>query len=214
VHDEADFLRKLLESPADDTVRLVFADWLDERADDESRTKAAFLRLTARLLDPNHSPKLRKVLHAQTQSLAAELPTDWLAVVSRLQVEGCPTKAEEHAHDPQRRMYIAFFKFTCDMRWDEMTPTQDDSVRRCAQCDTDVHYCDTLTVARSHAAQGHCVAVDLGVIRREDDLAPHRMWVGMPSDETVRQEEERWQLDPVSLEREERKQKQKTASAS
>ena len=50
MHDEADFLHKLLENPADDTARLVYADWLDERGDEESKTKAQFLRLTVRPL--------------------------------------------------------------------------------------------------------------------------------------------------------------------
>lgn len=30
MHEESDFLQKLLEKPADDTARLVYADWLDE----------------------------------------------------------------------------------------------------------------------------------------------------------------------------------------
>src|SRR6266545_7986573 len=92
MHDEADFLRKLLENPADDTVRLVYADWLDERGGEESQAKARFLRVTARLLEPKRSEKWRATLRAEMQPLAAKLPTDWLAVVSRLRIDYCGAK--------------------------------------------------------------------------------------------------------------------------
>jgi hypothetical protein len=43
------------------------------------------------------------------------------------------------------------------------------------------------------------------VIRRERDLEPRRYWLGRPSQETLREEEERMKPDPVSAERERRK---------
>lgn len=36
----------------DDTARLVYADWLDGRGDDESSRKSRLLRLTVRSRDP------------------------------------------------------------------------------------------------------------------------------------------------------------------
>jgi len=39
--------------PADDATRLVHADWLEERGDDVGAARARFLRLTARMLDPD-----------------------------------------------------------------------------------------------------------------------------------------------------------------
>jgi uncharacterized protein (TIGR02996 family) len=207
MHDESDFLRKLLENPADDTVRFVYADWLDERADEESKLKSQFLRLTAKLLEPNRTAGWRKARRKEMQPLAAKLPTNWLAIVSRLKVEGCRAKVKEPT--PGLRFSMDFvnraFTFVCDRNWDEMAPTEDNAVRRCEQCQENVHYCDTLAVAREHAQQGHCIAVDLGIIRREDDLSPHRMWAGRPSAETLRKEEERWKLDTVSIEREAQK---------
>ncbi len=207
MHGEEDFLRKLLENPADDTARLVYADWLDERADAESQMKAQFLRVTVRLMGPIRRVGWRKPRQYELQRLAAQLPTDWLAVVSRLKVEGCRAKAQEHVapNSAGHTLIHNLFEFVCDKRWDEMTPTADQSVRRCEQCQENVHYCDTLAVARQHAEKNHCIAVDLGVIRRHDDLSPPQMWAGRPSAGTLRQEAERQQLDAVSLEREKRK---------
>ena len=45
MHDEADFLSAIRQTPADDTARLVFADWLDEQDDPACKRKAAFIRL-------------------------------------------------------------------------------------------------------------------------------------------------------------------------
>ena len=214
MHDEDDFLCKLLENSADDTVRLVYADWLDERDDTESKTKALFLRLTVRLREPNRRAGWRKARRKEMRPLAATLPTDWLAVVSRLQVEGCAAQSAKYReqHPGDFLGIKALFEFVCDKRWDEMTPTEDQAVRRCDQCEQNVHYCDTITVAREHAQQGHCIAVDLGIIRRENDLAPRLRWAGRPSVEILRNEEKRCKIDEVSREREQRKQEKQKAT--
>ena len=188
MNDEDAFLRTLLQNPADDTTRLVYADWLDERNDAVSKAKAQFLRLTAQLLETGRSAGWRKGARKEIQPLAAALPTDWLAVVSRLTVENCDGKRAEARAE---RRYRELFEFVCDKRWDEMTTTNENRVRFCEGCKENVHYCDTITEAREHAQQGHCVAVDLGVIRRHDDLSPQRMWLGRPSAEMLRKEEER-----------------------
>jgi uncharacterized protein (TIGR02996 family) len=207
MHDEEDFLRKLLENPADDTVRLVYADWLDERGDDESKTKAAFLRLTARLLEPKRSEKWHAARRAEMQPLAAKLPTDWLAVVSRLKIESCGAK---RAGNELWERYRRQFDFVCDKRWDELGVTGDNTVRLCDACQQNVHYCDTMTEAREQAERGHCVAVDLGIIRRKDDLSPPVMMLGMPSLKWLQQERARLEPDAVSREREERKRQNAT----
>jgi uncharacterized protein (TIGR02996 family) len=206
VHDDNAFLCKLLENPADDTVRLVYADWLDERDDDESKTKAQFLRLTARLRERKRTAKWRAALRAEMQPLAAKLPTDWLAVVSRLVIDYCGAKLTAAQHYERLRNQFAF---VCDVEWDEMTVTGEATVRHCERCKENVHYCDTITAAREHARQGHCVAVDLGIIRRDNDLAPRRSLRGrmLPAQaaRVEQQEDERLAVDDVSREREERK---------
>jgi uncharacterized protein (TIGR02996 family) len=169
VHDEDEFLKKILDNPADDTTRLVYADWLDEQGDPLSSAKSQFLRLTARM----RLPKRPKGDDAKLQKLAAKLDTDWLAVVSRLKVERCGARRGERRVEAVRQL----FSLVCEQSWDEMTSTEDDAVRRCEKCRENVHYCDTLLVARRHARQGHCVALDLGIIRREGDLTPQRVMI-------------------------------------
>jgi uncharacterized protein (TIGR02996 family) len=201
MHDEGDFLRKLLENPADGTTRLVYADWLDERGDDEGKAKARFLRVTVQLNEPKRSIKWYTALRDEMQTLAAKLPTAWLAVVSRLKVEQCGAK---RADERRRGRISLLFDFVCDKRWDELTVTSDNGVRFCGKCKENVHYCDTITEAREHAQQGHCVAVDLGIIRHKHDLSPPLSFLGRPSVETLRREEERCSVDEVSRDREER----------
>jgi len=83
-----------------------------------------------------------------------------------------------------------------------MTATGDDAIRFCEECRESVHYCDTITTAREHAQQGHCVAVDLGIIRHEDDLSPPAMLLGRPSPAFMESEKQRLGVDAVSRARE------------
>jgi uncharacterized protein (TIGR02996 family) len=203
------FLAKLLETPTDDTTRLVYADWLDEQGDPESAAKAEFLRLTVQLPSSKLRKGQKKALRKQLQQRAAPLDTDWLAVVSRLPIERCYRKRTE---GEEIRLGFAggvTFDFLCDRRWEELNPTDDRAVRFCDTCQQHVHYCDTIMEARRHAWDGHCIAVDLGVIRRERDLEPQRLpalgMLDMPEPSNYRREQERLEPDAVSAERERRK---------
>ena len=205
---EQDFLVKLLETPSDDTTRLVYADWLDEQGDSVSAAKAEFLRLTVQLesspVRKGQKKKLRKLL----QQRAAVLDTDWLAVVSRLPIENCLGQVEEARPGGLPRVT---FDFVCDRRWEELNPTEERAVRFCEACRQNVHYCDTIVEARRHARDGHCIAVDLGVIRRDGDLAlqgMQRLLGRISPAAMLRREEERMRPDPVSAEREQRKREQ------
>jgi uncharacterized protein (TIGR02996 family) len=210
MHTDADFLKMLLADPADDTTRLVYGDWLEEQGDYVSAAKAEFLRLTARLATPAGTNRERKRAEKRLQELAKGLSTDWLAVVSRLPIEYCHqkrTEAEERAHamgvqfdylcERQHAMGVQFY-YLCERRWENLQPTADRALRFCDACRQNVHYCDTITEARMRAQNGHCIAVDLGVIRRERDLGPLVQVMGRPSRQAV------WP-DPVSAERERRK---------
>jgi uncharacterized protein (TIGR02996 family) len=192
--DHAAFLRAILAAPADDTPLLVYADWLDDRGDPDSAAMSEFLRLTAGPPSPDAARRLHE--------LAAGLDPDWLAVVSRLPVENCRGKRD----DARARRPMPFrFDFLCDRRWEGLRSTDDPAVRHCDGCGEDVYYCDSITVARGHARQGHCVAIDLGVIRRDNDLAPPVVVAGMPSPESVLRREELRKPDRVSAERDRRR---------
>jgi uncharacterized protein (TIGR02996 family) len=197
---EDDFLRSILENPRDDARRLVYADWLDERGDSVSVQKSEFLRLTVQRSRPPRRRKWGRHRQRRLQKLAAQLDTEWLAVVSAPPIENCAGKRARAGS----RIQVPF-SFLCDRRWEDLRPSDDRTVRFCDACRQNVHFCDTITEARSHASDGHCVAVDLGVIRREGDLEGWHWMLGRVSVEMLRAEEELMRPDPVSAERERRK---------
>lgn len=174
MHDEADFLRALSENPADDALRMIYADWLDELGDDESKKKAQFLRVAVRLMGPIQRVGWRHARRKELHALAQSLPGAWLAVVSRLQIENCEQTAIREGL--AREGFV--FNVVCDKRWDELTATDAPTVRHRAACDRKVHYCDTIEEARRHARRGECVAVNLGVIREPRDLEKRGIMLG------------------------------------
>jgi hypothetical protein len=145
--------------------------------------------------------KGRKKKRKRLGKLAAGLDTDWLVVVSRLPIENCAAAREE---EPATALG-AIVEYLCDRRWEDLKPTEERAVRFCEGCRHNVHYCDTIMEAREHAWQGHCIAVDLGVIRRPDDLAGVEMVMGLIRPGAIWEEEERMKPDAVSAERERRK---------
>jgi uncharacterized protein (TIGR02996 family) len=198
---DENFLAQLLADPAANDTRLVYADWLEERGDPASAAQAEFLRLTVELATGRGPKRWRKTRQKRLQVLAAGLDTGWLAVVSRLAVENCHAKQAE----AEERSEVGF-DFLCSRRWEGLRPTDDPAVRFCDGCRHNVYYCDTIGEARRHAWERHCIAVDLGVIRRKGDLEPPtQMLLGRPSPTWLRREQERLQPDPVSAERERRK---------
>jgi uncharacterized protein (TIGR02996 family) len=198
---DAAFLDQIRTNPGDHTTRLVYADWLDEQGGAEAQAKAEFLRLTARSGEQTGPKYAGRVVQERLQQLAARLDTDWLAVVSRLALENCP---REKAKAGDRDWFR--FDFLCKRRWEDLQPTAEHTERFCDTCQQNVHYCDTIGEARQQAEQGHCIALDLGVIRRPRDLEPRHMMVGRISPAAWQAEEERIKPDPVSAEREQRKQ--------
>lgn len=149
MHDEADFLSAIRQTPADDVARLVFADWLDEQDDPACQPKAAFIRLELRMAEAPEQGLNRVRWTNKLQKLAAQLDPAWLAVVSHPKLEAC-------------RMS---FRFECPKQWAYLNPTDDAKVRFCDTCKENVHYCDTLQEAQSHAANDHCVALALPLLR-------------------------------------------------
>ncbi len=76
--DDEAFIRAIVDSPGDDTPRLVYADWLDDRDDPRGaylRAEAEWARPWRESQRPEDSPKLR--------DLAAGLDPVWVARVSR-----------------------------------------------------------------------------------------------------------------------------------
>jgi len=208
MHDA--FLRSLLENPRDDASRLVYADWLEEQDDSAMRPQAEYLRLTVALAEPGLKKGKRKAGRKRLQELARHLDTDWLAVVARIPVENC---AKGETPDYRGRSPV-YFRVVCGRDWADLAATGDVAVRSCDECREDVHYCATIREARDHAQAGRCIAVDLGVIRRENDLAPPDvagMVLGRPGPGWFAAEEARRSLDVVSEERERLKRERQEA---
>jgi uncharacterized protein (TIGR02996 family) len=155
MHDEAGFLSAIREAPADDTARLVFADWLDEQDDPACQPKAAFIRLELRMAEaPGDAPNRTESL-AHLRSLAVNAPHSWLAVVSHVELEGCQ---QWHRN------------LTCPGRWELLSPTSFDDIRRCGECKKAVRFCSLISHARPWAQDGNGVAISPAVERQPGDL--------------------------------------------
>jgi uncharacterized protein (TIGR02996 family) len=204
--DEDAFLARLASVPADDTARLVYADWLEEQNTNEANRKAKFLRTQSAL--QREKDKTRKSALAQhLQDLAGHLQPSWLSVVSHLPIENCAAAGNAVR---TRHPLTVRFEYQCPKGWTELKPTNDSGVRFCEHCKQDVHYCDTITTARQHVSQGHCIAVDVAIPRKPRDTNPPRL-LGrvLPSSVRFQQIQERQRPDPVSEERERRKRKER-----
>jgi uncharacterized protein (TIGR02996 family) len=74
------FIRAILASPGDDTSRLVYADWLDERDD----PRGGFLRAEAALVAAAPADPQRDELYARLLEAAAGIDAGWAASMCRL----------------------------------------------------------------------------------------------------------------------------------
>lgn len=204
--DETGFLTMLSKTPADDLVRLVYADWLDERTTDEATQKAQFLRVLCQLQTNIRKRKATSKLRAKLAELARPLPTEWLAVVSHLPIENCRA-------NPQKRIGMAVihinppptFDYECPKEWSSLTATENPNIRYCTACEHKVYYSDTIQVARQHASRGRCIAIDCALPRTNGDLTPPRRLMGRMLPNAVDRERERNAPDEVSIERERKK---------
>lgn len=198
MHDA--FLQALLDRPRDDVSRLVYADWLEDQNDPTAALQAEYLRLT---VEAARGP-LPVEKDARLRQLAADLEPDWLAVVSRIPVENCPREPALAA--------ASLLRFVCGLNWQDLRPTEQRTVRHCPECGKDVHYCGTIREARDHAREDHCIAVDLGILRREADVWLPRaaegeqdFLLGMSVPDWEDELEAAVTLDPTSAAREQRR---------
>ncbi len=74
------FIRTIREQPDDETARLVYADWLDDRSD----PRAEYLRAEAAWVALQPSDEQYRPLYRRVSQLAAALDPEWFAGVSRV----------------------------------------------------------------------------------------------------------------------------------
>jgi len=84
--DEPAFLAAILATPDDDTPRLVFADWLDERGTDDDRARAALIRAQCRAEVLPEGGTARKKLAREANALIRAHGKRWAAPLTALQL--------------------------------------------------------------------------------------------------------------------------------
>jgi uncharacterized protein (TIGR02996 family) len=159
VVEEDRFIQAILADPDDTSIRLVYADWLEERGD----PRGEFLRLEAALMELPREDERWAGMAARLRALRATIDRDWLTALGREPIERCELS----------------FQFQCPKRWDHLRVTPNVDVRFCSRCKRHVHYCHSIEEARRQASRGRCVAVDPVVERKEGDLLRARRTVGI-----------------------------------
>lgn len=159
---EDELLRELGARPGDAELRLVYADWLEERG---QAGKAAFLRVQLEMakLGPD-DPRLPMVA-IELQRALQQTDAAWRAAVAQLRLENC------------------VFVVPCPARWESLGRTSDPRVRTCGACRRDVHYCTSVDELRRRTAAGDCVVVDVAVPRLlggPEELLPTAGVVAVP----------------------------------
>jgi uncharacterized protein (TIGR02996 family) len=139
----------------DEASRLVYADWLEANG---RVVHAEFVRLQQVLVGPPPTDDAGRALFKRRTErlrvLAETIDPAWRQAVARPLVENCD----------------AHFDFACPMEWGQLTETGDAKVRACKLCEEPVYYCTTIGEARTHAFANQCVAIDITVERRPNDL--------------------------------------------
>jgi uncharacterized protein (TIGR02996 family) len=163
--DETAFLAAIGACPADDALRLVYGDWLEQRGD----PRAEFLRLDCQLAafppEDARSIELRRQLAARF----AGLERDWVATVCHGPVLGCP---KAHWRPVRTWEQLQPLK-RVDLRGRDIH-----TVRQCDVCTYKVYFTNEIEVVRQeiHVASSITLALDPRL-----DLSPEAL---EPSEQT------------------------------
>ena len=153
--EEIDFLKEIEANLDDDSARLVYADWLEERGDDRSE----YLRLELELSSGSGTIADRETTVARVQELNAAIDPDWLSLVSRSAIEGCYTHLLENRG--------------CPGRWRSLKKTESPKVRLCENCEKAIHFCTSVSKARwFRAVAQQKVTLESTLERQVDDIEP------------------------------------------
>jgi uncharacterized protein (TIGR02996 family) len=171
-HDEG-LVQDIVAHPEDTALRLIYADWLEERDDPRSE----FLRLEAQLaeLKGRGNRRRRDQVRRRLRELRAAISPDWLARLDRTAIENCEVQ----------------FAFRCPKRWENLLQVpENNAVRFCETCYKNVYFCWTVEEAQRQAALGNCVAVDSRLERTPDDLRARLVTLGIIAPPVVERERE------------------------
>jgi uncharacterized protein (TIGR02996 family) len=151
VERERELLAALHANPADDDLRQVYGDWLEENG---HAKEAEVISLEREIRDGEgriDDAALGR-LGFRLRTLAASLPFSWRVAVTRPKIENCH---QRHA---------------CPRTWERLSSTESLVVRHCEACAQPVHFAETMDIARHHVSQNHRVALDVSVERYPRDL--------------------------------------------
>ena len=135
--DDAAFVRAILAAPADDTLRLIYADFLQERDD----PRADYLRLDVALAAGRSAEAA--ALAAELCAEAADIDPAWVAAVTRGPIRPCDDNTS-----------------CAKLRWEALDPTEESGFKRCQNCGLDVYFCWTLDAVETHAGRGDRLMCD------------------------------------------------------
>ncbi len=163
--EEQRFLDGILENPTNITLRLIYADWLEEQGD----ARAEFLRVQIQRNESEDKSE-KRALERRLRKLRKNIDDDWLAVVDSAAVEGCFHKEVE-----KRKRNAVHFEYECPKRWEQLQTTEDPFTRFCDECQKRVFFCESIQQAQRHADRGHCIAVDSTIARTSGDVQTSRL---------------------------------------
>jgi uncharacterized protein (TIGR02996 family) len=137
---EMRFVLRLRDNPDDLAMRMVYADWLEERGQAQ---KAEVVRLLA------EPPAEGTPAMARLRLAVVSLPGDWVATVGRAPIERCGVE----------------MKFKCPMAWEALASTDNSNIRHCGECKRNVYFCGNIDEVRYRGQRGDCVAFSPRLVR-------------------------------------------------
>ena len=146
--DELAFLSEILAHPEDESVRAIYADWLDERGD----SRAEILRIESVLATTPTQTEEFQQLQNELRRLRRGVNHNWIVVVTRVPIENCDRSS------------------SCPGRWERLGATHFPDVRVCWECQQNVYYCRAMREARQHVSMRRPIAVSLTLNRAPNDL--------------------------------------------
>jgi len=159
---DAAFVQAIVAQPEDQALRLIYADWLDDRGD----PRAAYLRLEAAWFALPETDPWRPEAHRRMLAARTGIDHRWLAAVERTPIENCLHPNSELA---------------CPRLWQRLEQTPTPAFRHCNTCRKDVSFCTALAQAQLIAGTRRPVVVDPLLERWPEDLRlpPVRLPIGV-----------------------------------
>ena len=184
---ETELLKAIAADPDSSPLRLIYADWLEERDDPRCeylRLECQFQELIARTrqqADTKESvSRLARLRRRLSELLTGPRTTEQRLpgpVKAQLQsLRERMTELREECESPWLAAVsrsgvsccekTADFRFECPLKWTDLTPTADPYVKHCAACESPVYFEIDLSMAQERASEGKCVCVPADMTSR------------------------------------------------